>query len=70
MAQTLGLSFLCFWEEGVAPTTTVNIAKLKAQTASVLPHPLDNQPLSPILAASSVSEAPLVEQVKMNGGKF
>jgi len=56
-------------EEGeVAPTTTANVAKLEAQTASVLPHPLDDRPLSPVSTASSASETPLVEQVKMNGG--
>ena len=55
-------------EEHVAPTTAANVAKLEARTASALPHPLDNRPLSPVSAASSASEPPLVEQVKMNGG--
>jgi len=55
-------------EDGVAPTTAANVAKLEAQTASVLPHLLDNRPLSPVSTASSASEPPLVEQVKMNGG--
>jgi len=55
-------------EDEVAPTTTANVAKLEAQTASVFPHPLDDRPLSPVSTASSASEPPLVEQVKMNGG--
>jgi len=55
-------------EDEVAPTTAANVAKLEAQTASVLPHPLDDRPLSPVSSASSASEPPLVEQVKMNGG--
>ena len=55
-------------EDEVAPTTVANVAKLEAQTASVLPHPLDDRPLSPVSTASSASEPPLVEQVKMNGG--
>lgn len=55
-------------EEEVAPTTTANVAKLEVETASVLPHPLDDRPLSPVSSASSTSEPPLAEQVKMNGG--
>ena len=55
-------------EEDVTPTTAANVAKLEAQTASVLPHPLDDRPLSPVSTTSSASEPPLVEQVKMNGG--
>jgi hypothetical protein len=55
-------------EDEVAPTTIANVAKLEAQTASVLPHPLDDRPLSPVSTASSTSEPPLAEQVKMNGG--
>ena len=55
-------------EDEVVPTTTANVTKLEAQTASVLPHPLDDRPLSPVSTASSASEPPLVEQVKMNGG--
>jgi len=55
-------------EDEVAPTTAANVAKLEAQTASVLPHLLDNRPLSPVSTASSASEPPLVEQVRMNGG--
>ena len=55
-------------EDEVVPTTAANLAKLEAQTASVLPHPLDDRPLSPVSSASSASEPPLVEQVKMNGG--
>ena len=55
-------------EDGVAPTTVANVAKLEAQTASVLPHPLSDRPLSPVSTASSTSEPPLAEQVKMNGG--
>lgn len=54
-------------EDEVAPTTVANVAKLEAQTASVIPHPLDDRPLSPVSTASSTSE-PLAEQVKMNGG--
>lgn len=55
-------------EDEVAPTTVANVAKLEAQTAPVLPHPLDDRPLSPVSTASSTSEPPLAEQVKMNGG--
>jgi len=55
-------------EDEVAPTTVANVAKLEAQTASVLPHPLDDRPLSPVSTASSISEPPLAEQVKINGG--
>jgi SWI/SNF-related matrix-associated actin-dependent regulator of chromatin subfamily B protein 1 len=53
-------------EEEIAPTTAANVAKLEAQTASALPHPLDDRPLSPVSTASSASE-PLAE-LKMNGG--
>lgn len=55
-------------EDEVAPTTVANVAKLEVQTASVLPHPLDDRPLSPVSTASSISETPLAEQVKINGG--
>lgn len=55
-------------EDDVSPTTVANVAKLEAQTASVLPHPLDDRPLSPVSTASSTSEPPLAEQVKLNGG--
>lgn len=55
-------------EDEIAPTTVANVAKLEAQTSSALPHPLDDRPLSPVSTASSTSEPPLAEQVKMNGG--
>lgn len=54
-------------EDEVVPTTVANVAKLEVQT-SVLPHPLDDRPLSPVSTASSTSEPPLAEQVKVNGG--
>lgn len=54
-------------EDEVSPTTRDNVAKLEAQTTA-LSHPLDDQPLSPVSTASSTSEAPLAEQVKINGG--
>jgi SWI/SNF-related matrix-associated actin-dependent regulator of chromatin subfamily B protein 1 len=55
-------------EEDIAPTTVANVAKLEAQTPSVLPHPLDDRPLSPVSTASTASEPLLAERVKMNGG--
>ena len=55
-------------EDEIAPTTVANVAKLEAQTASVLPHPLDDRPLSPVSTASSASEPLLVGRVGMNGG--
>lgn len=53
-------------EDEIVPTTAANVAKLEAQTASSLPHPLDDRPLSPVSTASSASEPPLA--VRMNGG--
>ena len=55
-------------EDEIVPTTVANVAKLEAQTSSALPHPLDDRPLSPVSSASSTSEPPLAEQVKINGG--
>lgn len=55
-------------EDEIAPTTVANVAKLEAQTSSDLPHPLGDRPLSPVSTASSTSEPPLAEQVKINGG--
>lgn len=55
-------------EDEVVPATVANVTKLEAQTDSVLPHPLDDRPLSPVSTASSISEPPLAEQVKINGG--
>ena len=52
--------------DAIAPTTAANVAKLEAQTASVLPHPLDDRPLSPVSTASSESE-PLSQSTRFFG---
>lgn len=53
----------------LTPITTANIAKLEAQTASVLPRPLDDdRPWSFVSTASSPSESSIVGLVGVDGG--